>query len=269
MIPSNFRLRNSCLFFALLLAAGSALAKDTPLQTIDWPANSTAVLRFTFGKFKPLPGMGPLHGYVLDVTAQNLSSKRIANAQFHVYLFNKDKMRVGEDGIEVNNVSPGETVKFETTVTASDTPVSVTLEAISQATKVVTLTVSSTPQGADLKLDGVEQGTTPRLVTVGPGKHTLTFSKEGFFTGIFPLEIGPNDVSGGSVSYELGTASFDSVELRDGTILNGDLDSITGMDVQVRVGGTIQHIDRNKVKRILLTQREPPSPDLPSARPNP
>jgi len=243
--------------------------KDTPLLTIDWPETGTPVLHFTFSKFKSLPGMGPLHGYVMDVTAQNLSSKRIANAQFHVYLFDKDKTRVGEDGIEVNNVGPGETVKFETTVAASGTPVSVTLEAISQAAKVVTLTVNSIPQGADLKLDGAEQGTTPRLITVGAGRHTLAFSKEGFITGTFPLEIGPNDVSGGSVSFELGTASFDSVELRDGTILNGDLVSIAGMEVQVRVGGTIQHIDRNKVKRILLTEREAPSPDLPSATSNP
>jgi len=57
--------------------------------------------------------------------------------------------------------------------------------------------------------------------------------------------------------------------LRDGSILNGDLVSVAGMEVQVRVGGTIQHIDRNKVKRILLTEREAPSPDLPPATSNP
>ncbi len=87
-------------------------------------------------------------------------------------------------------------------------------------------------------------------------------------TGTFPLEIGPNDVSGGTVSFELGTASFDSVELRDGSVLNGDLVAISGMDVEVRVGGSIQHIDRNKVKRIVLTQREAPTPVLPPATTN-
>jgi hypothetical protein len=129
--------------------------------------------------------------------------------------------------------------------------------------------VNSTPQGALLKLDGIEQGPTPRLISVGPGKHTLSFSKEGFTVGTFPLEIGPNDVSGGSVSYELGAASFDSIELRDGSVLNGDLVSISGMDVDVRVGGSIQHINRNQVKRIVLTEREAPTPDLPPAAPNP
>lgn len=35
------------------------------------------------------------------------------------------------------------------------------------------------------------------------GKHVLEFNKEGFNSGQFPLEIGLDDVSGGSVSYEL------------------------------------------------------------------
>ncbi|MGA9060883.1 MAG: PEGA domain-containing protein [Terracidiphilus sp.] len=200
---------------------------------------------------------------------RTLSAKPIPVAQFHLYLFDKDKVRVGEDNIELRNVSPGETVKFETTVSASGTPLSVSLEEIVQTSKVITLTVNSTPQGAALKLDGIEQGLTPRLISVGPGNHTLTFTKEGFMAGSFPLEIGPNDVSGGTVSYELGAASFDSIELRDGSVLNGDLVSISGMDVQARIGGTIQHVDRNKVKCIVLTQREAPTPDLPPAAANP
>jgi hypothetical protein len=269
MIYPKLQLRRACLFMVLVLFAGPVLAKDTPLATIDWPASGTPVFRFTFSKFKALPGMGALHGYVMDVAAQNLSSRPVPSARFHLYLFDKDKVRVGEDGIELSNVSPGETVKFETTVTASGTPVSVSLEEISQASRVITLTVNSTPQGALLKVDGTEQGPTPRLITVGPGNHALTFSKEGFMTGTFPLEIGPNDVSGGTVSYELGAASFDSVELRDGSVLNGDLVAISGMDVEIRVGGMIQHVDRNKVKRIVLTEREAPTPDLPPATSNP
>jgi hypothetical protein len=67
------------------------------------------------------------------------------------------------------------------------------------------------------------------------------------------------------VSYELGASAFDSVELRDGSVLNGDLVSISGMDVEIRVGGAIQHIDRNKIKRVILVQRNAPVPDLPPA----
>src|SRR5258707_5456044 len=123
--------------------------------------------------------------------------------------------------------------------------------------KKISMTVNSVPQGAVLSVDGVEAGTTPKSVQLALGKHSLGFVKEGFNTGTFPLEIGPDDVSGGSVSYELGTSAHDTFELRDGTVLTGDLVAVSGMEVRVRVAGTIQSLDRNKIKRILLTERDP------------
>ena len=254
----------------LLLFTAPAFAKDAPLQVIDWPATGTSVVRFTFGKFKPLPGMSNLHGYVMDVTAENLSPRLIPDARYSLYLFDKNKVRVGEDTFGLSNVGAGETVKFETTIMASGVPASVSIQEISQAAKTISFTVNSTPQGAMLKLDGSEAGVTPRMIYVGVGKHTLTFSKEGFTTGNFPLEISRDDVSGGTVSYELGASAFDSIELRDGSVLNGDLVSISGMDVEIRAGGSIQHIDRNKIKRVMFTQREVPAAKLPPATaPNP
>lgn len=249
-----------------LLFTIPALAKDAPpLQVIDWPATGAPVVRFTFSKFRPLPGMGSLHGYVMDIAAQNMSPRLIPSARFSLYLLDKDKARVGEDAFALSNVGPGETVKFETTVSASGLPVSVSIQEIVETPKTISLTVNSTPQGAMFKLDGAEVGTTPRMIYVGAGRHLLTFSKEGFTDGNFPLEISRDDVSGGSVSYELGAAAFDSIELRDGSVLNGDLVSISGMDVEVRVGGSIQHIDRNKIKRVMLTQRDAPASNLPPA----
>jgi hypothetical protein len=59
--------------------------------------------------------------------------------------------------------------------------------------------------------------------------------------------------------------AYDSIELRDGSVLNGDLVSISGMDVEIRVGGDLQHIDRNRIKRIMLVQRDAPRQDLPPA----
>lgn len=258
----------SCFRFARVIAvslllAVPALAKDAPLQVIDWPDTGAPQVRFTFGKFKALPGMGNLHGYVMDTTAENLSPRRIPNARFKVYLFDKSKVRIGEDVIALSNVGPGETVKFETTMTTSGNPAAVSLEAITDAGKTISLTINSTPQGALLKVDGTEVGTTPRMITVGPGRHTLTFSKEGFVAGNFPLEISRDDVSGGSVSYELGAASFDSIEMRDGSVLNGDFVSISGMDVEIRVGGSIQHVDRNEIKRVMLVERRDPLQDVP------
>ncbi len=254
-------LRPLGLLCTFLLLVAASFAKDTPLQVIDWPDSGTPVLRFTFSRFKSLPGMGSLHGYVMDTTAENLSSRVIPSARFSVYLLDKNKVRVGEDVISVTNVGPGEAVKFETTINASGQPASIALHEIVPSAKAVSMTVNSTPEGAMLAVDGNQVGTTPRMITVGAGHHTLTFTKEGFVAGAFPLEISSDDVSGGTVSYELGAAAHDSIELRDGSGLNGDLVSISGMDVEVRIGGEIQHIDRNKVKRVMLVQREAPKPD--------
>lgn len=209
--------------------------------------------------------MSNLHGYVMDIAAENLSRQLIPGKQFTVRFFDKSNARVGEDVVEVKNIGPGETIKFETTVAVSGQPVSVELFEIVQAAKIVSLTVNSSPQGAMLFVDGTQMGTTPRMIQIGVGHHILRFAKEGFNAGTFPLDISRDDASGGSVSYELGAVAYDSIELRDGSVLTGDLVSVSGMVVEVRIGGAIQQINRNQVKRILLVQREAPKPDqLPS-----
>src|SRR5450755_341535 len=88
------------------------------------------------------------------------------------------------------------------------------------------------------------------LLTWDKGNITYSSVKTDSTPAPFPWRLVPMTFSGGSVSYELGTSSFDSIELRDGTVLTGDLIAISGMDVMVRVGGNVQHIDRNKIKRI-------------------
>jgi len=253
------------LFLAAMLLASSALAKDVPLQVIEWPATGTPILRFSFSKPKQFTGMGTSREFSLDTTAQNLSAKLIPAAHFTIYLFDKNKVRIGQEVISVENVAPGESVKFQTNILASGTPVAISLEDAGSTARSVSMTVNSSPQGAMLKVDGNEAGPTPRMINVGVGKHILTFSKEGFNTGNFPLEISAADVSGGSVNYELGAAAFDTIEMRDGSVLNGDLVSISGLDVEFRVGGAIQHIDRNKIKRVMLVQRDVPATGLPPA----
>ena len=105
-------------------------------------------------------------------------------------------------------------------------------------TRTISITVNSVPQGADVKVDGQPLGTTPKIVQISAGKHILEFTKEGFNVGRFPLEIAPNDISGGSVSYELGTSAHDTVELRDGSVLSGDVESVSATEVIVRIGGS-------------------------------
>ena len=100
----------------------------------------------------------------------------------------------------------------------------------------------------------------PIQVKVTVGRHALEFSKEGFNTGHFVWNVTPNDVSGGMVTYELGGLSFDTVELRDGSAITGDVISLDGSQVVVRVGGELRPYERNRVKRILLVEREAAPP---------
>jgi hypothetical protein len=239
----------------LFVVLSSLAAKDNPFQIATWPDSGRPVLRFTFSKFKDIGGMGKEHTYITDTIAENVSDKTIGAANFSLYVFDKDKARIGEGYINLTNIGAGQTVKFQITLSASGNPASVAVS--TTVPRTVSITVNSVPQGAVLKVDGKEAGTTPKIVDVAIGKHTLEFSKEGFNTGKFPLEITSRDGSGGSVSYELGSAAHDTIELRDGSVLSGDLVSISGMQVQVRIGGNTQTFDRNQIKRILLTERDP------------
>lgn len=240
-------------------------AKDQPGQTVTWPESGAPVLRFTFGKFKEIGTFRSEHTYVTETTAENLWTKPISQATFSLYLFDKNNTRIGEGYISVNNIGKGQLVKFQTTITASGAPVSVSVSPRALPAelgqyaphKKVSITINSIPQGASLKVDGVDTGSTPKIAQLTVGKHILQFSKDGFNPGTFPMEIGADDASGGSVSYELGASAHDTIELRDGSILSGDLLSVTATEVSVRVGGAAQQLDRNQVKRILLVERLP------------
>ncbi len=248
----------------VLLTAAAVCAKDPPQQVIVWPEQGTSVLRFTFSKFKQVGSLGNERTYMTETTAENLWTKKISEANFTLYLFDKNKVRIGSANINVSNVAPGETVKFQTTIASSGPPASLSVAAVNVPAelgpivpaKKISITVNTLPQGATAKLDGQDVGTTPKLVQVAVGKHVLEFQKEGFNNGKFPFEIGPDDASGGSVSFELGTSAHDTIELRDGSVLTGDLVSVSGMEITIRVGGTNQKFDRNQVKRILLVQRQ-------------
>jgi hypothetical protein len=261
----------SCVLVVILLA-GFCYAKDAPVQVIVWPESGAPLLRFSFKKFKEIGSVGNERTFMIDTTVENLWGKKISNANFALYLFDKNKVRIGQGVIALSGVGVGESVKFQTTIAAAGAPTLVSLEATYLPTefgpvrppRTVSMTVNSVPQGALVKLDGEEAGTTPKMVRLGIGKHLLEFNKDGFNPGKFPLEIGPDDVSGGSVSYELGTSAHDTIELRDGTVVGGDLESVSATAVVVRAGGKDISYDRNQVKKIMMVERES-LPALPAA----
>jgi hypothetical protein len=46
-------------------------------------------------------------------------------------------------------------------------------------------------------------------------------------------------------------------------VLTGDLVSVSGMEIVVKVGGNDQRFNRNQVKRIVLVEREAPAAATP------
>lgn len=138
------------------------------------------------------------------------------------------------------------------------------------AGKAIPLRVLSLPAGANFKVDGEDAGRTPKMVDFTIGVHTLEFSKEGYAPGSTPLEVSADELPGGSVSFELGGLSQDTLELREGTTVLGDVMSISLATAVARVDGKDQKYDRDLVKKIILVERvttEPPSV-IPPAKPN-
>src|SRR4029077_17381289 len=109
-------------------------------------------------------------------------------------------------------------------------------------------------------------------VRVTIGSHTLAFSKEGYASGSTPVDIKPDEAPGGSITFELGGLSHDNIELRGGTVLQGDVLSMNMTSVVVRVDGREQTYDRNLVQKIILVERvttqQPPVTQPVPAKPN-
>lgn len=255
----------STLFLLLTLVSSSSLAKDPPAQVLTWPPQGVPLVRFTLGKFVEVAAYNGQKNYRSDVLAENLWSKPIHLAAFHVYFYDKDKVRNGEGYLSVSDLAVNGRAKFEFDVTTTGRPDGLELvpanvpDAFAQfmPKKEIPITVNSVPQGAVLKVDGQDAGTTPKIVKFSPGKHLITFALEGYGLGKYPFEVKPDDAPGGSITLELGSAMHDTVELRDGSVLTGDVESLSATDLEIRIGGNIQKLNRNSVKRILLIERVP------------
>ncbi len=103
-------------------------------------------------------------------------------------------------------------------------------------------------------VDKKQDGVTPIAVRLIPGSHTLDFVKEGYSPGSYPLSVTADQLPGTTVTFELGSAMHDSVELRDGTVINA-IQNLKAHSVVVRIAGEGQKFDRNQVKRILLIEQ--------------
>jgi hypothetical protein len=69
------------------------------------------------------------------------------------------------------------------------------------------------------------------------------------------VEIAENAMPG-SVELELNRLTLDTVVLRDGTVLLGNLISVTGTGVNINVKGKPMKLERSRVARIVLGERK-------------
>ncbi len=240
----------------LLLAVTTSFAADTVLT---WPADSKdAVLRFTIGKLHPVSSNSGQSDLLGEATAENLSAKPVSSASFYLYLLDKTGKRVGEGYLEITNLPAGQRAKVPVSVHAMGSYATMQLQPQhlpSDDPLKVRMNISSVPPGASVKLDSQPSGITPQVLPIAPGKHVLEFSKEGYATASTPVEVAANTPAG-SVDIELNPLTLDTVILQDGTVVLGDVVSMTATTVNVSVKGKPTKFDRSRVARIVLGHRK-------------
>jgi PEGA domain len=236
--------------------------KNEPALTLFWPDPGSPTLKLAFGKFIQTAEYAGQKTLVCEVVIQNVSQKRIPSASLTVRMLDKNRVRVADSVLNITDLGPGESSKIPLQVFASGMPASLSLVAhndsagIPTSLKTIPLRVISVPPGATLKVDRLEAGMAPKVLALTVGNHTIEFSKEGYATGRTPVDITADELPGGSITLELGGLSQDTVELRDGTAVLGDVVSLSATSIVVRVNGAEQTYERNRVKEISLVERE-------------
>jgi PEGA domain-containing protein len=252
-------MRRALVVITLLALSATAIAKDNPI-VMFWPASDKPALKLTFGRFQGIAVIAGQGTFVSDVLIENLTDKTVSRIYFNVYVKDKSNVRIGEGVLTVNDVPPSQSVKTRFQISCVGTPASLDLSArkdmlAQPGPKTIPLKVLSNPTGANLTMDGQDMGVTPVMVRLTVGTHALVLTKEGYAPGNAPVEILPDELPGGSITIDLGGLSRDTLELRDGTVVLGDLISMTLNTVVVRVDGNDKTYDRNQVKKIILVER--------------
>ena len=254
--------------FLLVLRIGLAAAQVTSPIIVLWPSGDKPSLKLTFGPFQQSAIENGQGIFVSDVTAQNVGDEGMPRSVFTVFVSDKNGVRIGRARLQLPEIGAYRSQKAQIQFSAAGTPAALTL----LAGKTIPLKVISVPAGANLRVDGEDASVTPKLVDFTIGTHSLELSKEGYATGNTPLDVGADELPGGSVTVELGGLTQDTVELRDGTIVLGDVISMSMTTVVIRVAGKEQKHDRNEVKKMILVEhvvtQQPPAKQPVQSKPN-
>jgi len=244
--------------FALLLVAVSVPSVSQSVTassgfptTINWPTEDSPSLKLVVGKLQPAGLYNGQSIFVSDVTVQNLTDQPVPKSVFTIFIMDKDNVRIGRGLLRLNEIRPKQSEKVQLQFSTAGVPArAVLLNGRSVALKVV-----STPPGANLKIDGRENGVTPRVADFTIGLHTIELSKDGYAPASSPLEVTGDEVEGGGISFELGGMSKDTDQLRDGTTILGDVISMSMTSVVVRVDGANETFPRNQIRKLFLVER--------------
>jgi hypothetical protein len=232
---------------------------DTGIVMV-WPSQDNAILKLTFSRFQNLATYAGKMTLVSNVVVQNLSTKLIPKASFSVALLDKDRVRIGSGVLIVDDLNAGESAKVQFQCESVGAPAVLSIAARNNggaptSLKTIPLTVISVPAGASLKVDDKDAGVTPASINITVGTHQLELNKEGFALATTPLEIAPDEAPGGSITITLGGLADDSVELRDGSIMTGEVVSMTLESIVISINGQPQTLERNRVKKMFLVER--------------
>jgi hypothetical protein len=225
-----------------------------------WPNQDNAILKLTFSRFQNMATYGAQMTLISNVVVQNLSTKLIPKASFSVALLDKDRVRVGNGNLVIDDLNAGESAKVQFQCQSTGAPAVLSISArnnggVPVSLKTIPMTIITVPAGASLKVDDKDEGLTPARINVGVGTHQLEMRKEGFAVATTPLEVAPDEAPGGSMTITLGGLTDDTIELRDGSIITGGVMSMTLETVVIDVNGQRETIERNKVKKIFLVER--------------
>ncbi|ABF41666.1 PEGA domain protein [Candidatus Koribacter versatilis Ellin345] len=247
---------------AVILLALSSTILFAADAALDWPADKP-VLHFEIGKFNKAGSFGNRNVFNIDVVTKNVSATRISYATFHLYLLDAQKTRIAEHWVTLTNVDPGATVKSVITSQVVGVPVEFAVAAdhlpqelaYLNGPTTTSVTIETIPSGANLTVDGTAAGKTPVTMSVAVGSHAIAFSKDGFAGDTATLSVAADQAAGKTYSFELGGALHDTVELRDGTIISGDVIAVSESEIVVRGSDGEQKYVRALVKRVSFVEK--------------
>lgn len=226
-------------------------SQSSPPVTVQWPDADKPMLKLVFAGFARVGLVDGAGIYSSDVTAQNLSDQSMPRSVFTVNILDANGVKIGKARLQLDAIAPYRTGKSQVQFSAVGTPANATLI----AGKTIPLNVKSVPPGASFSVDGQDAGVAPKIFDFTIGSHTIAFHKEGYAPGSTQLDVGADELPGGSISLELGGLSQDTVELRDGTTITGDLISMTLQEAVFQSDGKVKTLDRNQIKKIFLVER--------------